>query len=184
LMEHPHGIKLGDIEFGEALKKISTSSGKVDVAPQEFVAELQKVSPPEKNPERFPLLLLTGERTPHTKTTNYRSVKRLLARQSGTFLRVNQRDAGAISISDGDLVEVSTQSGSAEVPAKVTTDIRPGVVSMPHGWGRKLFHPEIQADVELQGVSDNLLTDDVELDSLTGMPIYNAIPCSVRKAGG
>ena len=184
LMEHPHGIKLGDIEFGEALKKISTSSGKVDVAPQEFVAELQKVSPPEKNPEEFPLLLLTGERTPHTKTTNYRSVKRLLARQSGTFLRINQRDAGAISISDGDLVEVSTRSGSAEVPAKVTTDIRPGVVSMPHGWGRKLFHPEIQTDVELQGVSDNLLTDDVELDSLTGMPIYNAIPCSVRKAGG
>jgi len=183
LMENPHGIKLGDIEFGEALKKISTSSGKVDVAPREFVAELQRVSPPEKNPERFPLLLLTGERTPHTKTTNYRSVKRLLARQSGTFLRINRRDADAISISDGDLVEISTQSGSVEVPAKVTTDIRPGVVSMPHGWGRKLFHPEIQRDVEVQGVSDNLLTDDVELDSLTGMPIYNAIPCSVRKAG-
>jgi hypothetical protein len=79
-------------------------------------------------------------------------------------------------------VQISTQSGSAEVPAKVTTDIRPGVVSMPHGWGRKLFHPEVQTDVELQGVSDNLLTDDAELDSLTGMPIYNAIPCSVRDA--
>jgi anaerobic selenocysteine-containing dehydrogenase len=106
-----------------------------------------------------------------------------LARQTGTFLRINQQDADALSISDGAVVEVSTRSGSAEVPARVTTDIRPGVVSMPHGWGRKLFHPEIQTDVEVHGVSDNLLTDDVELDTLTGMPIYNAIPCAVRRAG-
>ena len=87
-----------------------------------------------------------------------------------------------MSISDGDMLEVSTRSGSAEVPAKVTTDIRPGVVSMPHGWGRKLFHPETKTEVELQGVSDNLLTDTAELDTFTGMPIYNSIPCSVRRA--
>jgi len=184
LMEHPHGMKLGDIEFGEALKKISTPSGKVDVAPEEFVAALQKISPPDNTSKQFPLLLLTGERTPHTKTTNYRSAKQLLARQSGSFLRISSTDADAIAISDGDMVEVSTRSGSAEVPAKVTTDIRPGVVSMPHGWGRRLFHPEIQTEVDVHGVSDNLLTDDLELDALTGMPIYNSIPCSVRKAGG
>ena len=168
LMDSPHGLKLGDIEFGAALKRISTPSGKVDVAPADFVAALQKVSPPEKSSEQFPLLLLTGERTPHTKTTNFRSARRLLARQSGTFLRISSEDAAAMSISDGDMVEVSTRSGSAEVPAKVTTDIRPGVVSMPHGWGRKLFHPETQTDVELQGVSDNLLTDDARTRRLDG----------------
>jgi anaerobic selenocysteine-containing dehydrogenase len=184
LMDSPHGLKLGDIEFGAALERIATPSGKVDVAPADLVAALQEVDPPRKNPEQFPLLLLTGERTPHTKTTNFRSARRLTAKQSGTFLRISSKDAAALSVSDGDMVEVSTRSGSAEVPAKVTTDIRPGVVSMPHGWGRRLFHPEVQTEVELQGVSDNLLTDDVELDALTGMPIYNSIPCSVRKAGG
>ena len=184
LLENPHGIKLGDIEFGEGLKRISTPSGKVDVAPAEFVAELQNSSPPKENPKEFPLLLITGERTPHTKTTNYRGVKRLTAKQSGTFLRINSTDAAALSIADGDIVEVSTKSGSAQVPAKVTTDIRPGIVSMPHGWGRKLFHPETQTEIEVHGVSDNLLTDDTELEALTGMPIYNSIPCSVRKAGG
>jgi formate dehydrogenase len=184
LMDSPHGLKLGDIEFGAALERIATPSGKVDVAPADLVAALQEVDPPRKSPEQFPLLLLTGERTPHTKTTNFRSARRLTAKQSGTFLRISSKDAAALSVSDGDVVEVSTRSGSAEVPAKVTTDIRPGVVSMPHGWGRRLFHPEVQTEVELQGVSDNLLTDDVELDALTGMPIYNSIPCSVRKAGG
>ena len=184
LMDSPHGLKLGDIEFGAALKRISTPSGKVDVAPADFVAALQDVSSPQKGSEQFPLLLITGERTPHTKTTNFRSAARLTARQSGTFLRISSEDAAAMSISDGDMLEVSTRSGSAEVPAKVTTDIRPGVVSMPHGWGRKLFHPETKTEVELQGVSDNLLTDTAELDAFTGMPIYNSIPCSVRKAGG
>jgi len=181
LMDSPHGLKIGDIEFGAALTRMATPSKKVNVAPADFVAALRKVSPPHRNPEQLPLLLITGERTPHTKTTNFRSARRLIARQSGTFLRISSKDAAAISISDGDMLEVSTRSGSAQVPAKVTTDIRPGVVSMPHGWGRKLFHPETQTEVELQGVSDNLLTDDAELDTLTGMPIYNSIPCSVRR---
>lgn len=156
----------------------------MDVAPADFVAALQEVSSPQKGSQQFPLLLITGERTPHTKTTNFRSAKRFTAKQSGTFLRISSKDAAAISVSDGDMLEVSTRSGSAEVPAKVTTDIRPGVVSMPHGRGRKLFHPETKTEVELRGVSDNLLTDTAELDAFTGMPIYNSIPCSVRKAGG
>ena len=82
------------------------------------------------------------------------------------------------------MVEVSTPTGSAEVPAKVTSNIRPGVVSMPHGWGRRLFHPETKTQVELQGASDNLLTDTAELDVFTGMPIYNSIQCSVRRVAG
>jgi anaerobic selenocysteine-containing dehydrogenase len=182
LMESPHGVKLGDIEFGAALERISTPSGKVNVAPAHFVAALQEVDPPQKRSKRFPLLLITGERTPHTKTTNFRSASRLIARQSGAFLRISSQDAAAMSISDGDMLEVSTRSGSARVPAKVTTDIRPGVVSMPHGWGRRLFHPETRPEAELQGASDNLLTDTAELDAFTGMPIYNAIPCRVRRA--
>jgi anaerobic selenocysteine-containing dehydrogenase len=184
LLDSPHGLALDDMEFGAALARIATPSAKVDVAPTDFAAALQRVGPPQKSPEEFPLLLLTGERTPHTKTTNFRSAKRLLARQSGTFLRISREDATALSIADGDLVEVSTRSGLVEVPAKVTTDIRPGVVSMPHGWGRKLFHPEVPTNVERQGVSDNALTDDVELDAFTGMPIYNSLPCSVRRAMG
>ena len=111
-------------------------------------------------------------------------MKRLIAKQSGTFLRISLEDADPLSISDGDMVEGATRSGSTEVPAKVTNDIRPGVVSMPHGWGRKLYHPETRTEVKVMGVSDNVLTDDSELDALTGMPIYNSIPCSVRKRRG
>jgi len=47
LMKHPDETKLGEIEFGEGLKRISTPSGNVDVAPAEFVTELQKISPPQ-----------------------------------------------------------------------------------------------------------------------------------------
>ena len=184
LMNSPHGLKLGEVEFGAALTRISTPSGKVNVAPADFVTALQNARAPGKSSERHPLLLLTGERTPHTKTTNFRSAKRLTARQRGAFLRISAEDAAALSISDGDMVEVSTPTGSAEVPAKVTSNIRPGVVSMPHGWGRRLFHPETKTQVELQGASDNLLTDTAELDVFTGMPIYNSIQCSVRRVAG
>ena len=85
---------------------------------------------------------------------------------------------------NGDLVEVSTPHGKATVRVRVTDDIRPGVVSLTHGWGRRLFHPETRPNPEQQGVSANLLTVDQNLDELCGMPVYNAIPCRVcRKEG-
>jgi formate dehydrogenase len=183
LMKHPHGVKAGDIQFGKALKRMATPSKKLDVAPQEFIEALKRVGPPQNVSDRFPLLLITGERSPHTKNTQLRGVTTLTQRQSGNFLRVNADDALSASIRDGDTVEVATEHGAAAVQALVTQDIRRGVVSMTHGWGRRLFHPEAKPIPEEHGTCANLLTGDENLDELCGMPVYNAIPCSVQKRG-
>jgi len=54
------------------------------------------------------------------------------------------------------------------------------VVSLTHGWGRRLFHPETRTTPEEQGTNANLLTGDENLDELCGMPVFNAILCAVR----
>jgi formate dehydrogenase len=181
LMKNPHGVKAGEIRFGAALKRMATPSKKIEVAPADFVEELKRVDPPAEHPEQFPLLLITGERSPHTKNTQLRGVKSLTKKQSGNSLRINTADAASASIQDGDMAEVVTENGTATVRAHVTEDIRPGVVSLTHGWGRRLFHPETQTSPEQQGTNANLLTDDENLDELCGMPVYNSIPCTVRR---
>jgi formate dehydrogenase len=181
LMKNPHGVKAGDIRFGAALKRMATPSKKIEVAPAEFVEALKRVDTPPGGSDRFPLTLITGERSPHTKNTQLRGVTSLTKKQSGNSLRINTRDAASASIQDGDAVEVVTENGTAVVRANVTEDIRPGAVSLGHGWGRRLFHPETRTTSEEQGTNANLLTGDENLDELCGMPVYNAIPCSVRR---
>jgi anaerobic selenocysteine-containing dehydrogenase len=179
LMKNPHGVKVADIRFGAALKRMATPSKKIELAPAEFVEALKRVNPPPEGSDRFPLVLITGERSPHTKNTQLRGVTSLTKTQSSNFLRISNKDAAFASVKNGDLVEVSTPHGKATVRVRVTDDIRPGVVSLTHGWGRRLFHPETRPNPEQQGVSANLLTVDENLDELCGMPVYNAIPCRV-----
>ena len=66
------------------------------------------------------------------------------------------------------MVRVASRVGSVELPAEVTTDMMPGVVSIPHGYGHN--RPGIQLDVAQAhaGVSINDLTDETLLDVLTG----------------
>jgi len=181
LMENPHGLKAGDITWGSTLRRLSTRSRRIEVAPREFIERLDRACAVSTTPE-FPYLLISGERSPYTKNTNLRGLKSLTTRQSGNFARINSEDAAALAVQDGEILEISTQRGTVRVRARVTDDIRQGVISIGHGWGRKIIEPESGSPDGIQGTNVNLLTDTGTLDTFTGMPVYNAIPCSVRKA--
>lgn len=174
LLTSLHGLKAGDIVFGEALKKF----GKIDLAPQEFVRHLGKVVAPVLTTGDLPLALITGERTLEAKCTNLRGIKSLIAKQAGNSLRIHPEDAELYDIKDGEPTIVATINGSVVIEARVGPEIRKGVVSMGSGWGRQLFHPQSE-HIENQGANANKLTDDTNLDPIVGMPVYNAIPCSV-----
>ena len=74
--------------------------------------------------------------------------------------------AAKYDINDGDVVNVETKRGGIEIEVKVTEDIMPGVVSIPHGWA--------QANV-------NILTDETPADPVTGYPGLKALLCRVKK---
>ena len=82
----------------------------------------------------------------------------LTNKQSGNSLRISTDDAASASIEDGDPLDALTEHGTAAVPPNVTDDIRPGVVSLTHGWRRSLFHPETQTIPETQGTNADFLT--------------------------
>ncbi len=61
----------------------------------------------------------------------------------------------------------------------MTTDMMPGVVSMPHGYGHN--RPGTQLDVAQAhaGVSINDLTDETRLDALTGNAALTGVAVTV-----
>jgi anaerobic selenocysteine-containing dehydrogenase len=48
--------------------------------------------------------------------------------------RVHPDDAAASGIKDGAICRVMSAHGSIELPAKLTDDVSPGTVAIPHGW--------------------------------------------------
>jgi anaerobic selenocysteine-containing dehydrogenase len=67
-------------------------------------------------------------------------------------------------------------------PVEVTDAIRPGVVSLPHGWGHDLPGAKMRVAAEHAGVNSNVLADDRALDPLSGTSVLNGIPVELQPA--
>ena len=55
----------------------------------------------------------------------------------------------------------------------------PGVVSLPHGWGHDVAGAELTVAARRPGVNSNLLSDETQLDPLSGNAVVNGIVVSV-----
>jgi anaerobic selenocysteine-containing dehydrogenase len=66
------------------------------------------------------------------------------------------------------------------VAAELTTDMMPGVVSLPHGWGHDRDGIRLSVASRHAGVSLNALVDDQRVDELTGTAVLNGTPVDVE----
>ena len=91
----------------------------------------------QPSPER-PMILTTGRLRDqwHTMTKTGR-VAKLRDHQPAPLLEIHPDDAGPRGIVEGAPVEIRSSRGAAVLLAKVTEDIRPGVVFAPMHWGRQ-----------------------------------------------
>ena len=73
----------------------------------------------------------------HLRSNNtwLHNVPALMKGRDRCTLLVHPDDAARCGITDGDVVTVKSAAGEIKVPVEVTDAIKPGVVSMPHGWG-------------------------------------------------
>ena len=76
---------------------------------------------------------------------------------------------------------MTSRRGAIEVPVELADDMMPGVVSLPHGFGHR--GPGIQLRVAARddhaGASMNDLTDEREVDALSGTAVLNGVPVTV-----
>ncbi len=75
--------------------------------------------------------------------------------EGGPFVELDAADAAARGLEPGDMARVFNDRASLELPVKITTRLRPGLVSIPWGWWRD-HHPD--------GHVANSLTNDTLTD--------------------
>ena len=86
-----------------------------------------------------PYILTTGRIRDQWHTmTRTGKVKKLNQHIPKPFLEMHPLDAEKEKIKDGDIVEVENQRGQVRVTAKITPDIKQGVVFLPMHWGKSL----------------------------------------------
>lgn len=197
LKHNPAGVKLPvrerqyrQYELGLLRKDgqpgFPTPSGKVEITSgllakygyEPLPVYSEPLEGPLINPEmakQYPLVLSTGARIQSTFRSQHLNIPGLLKLQPEPQVLIHPRDAAERAIEDGDPVILSTVRGQAPFYARVTDDMRPGVVEVNSGGGSTL-HPK-----EWQEGNANLLTDLNNRDPISGFPVFKALLCQVAK---
>ncbi len=124
--------------------------------------------------------MLVGRR--HLRSNNS-WMHNLPALRGGTnrcTLQMHPQDAARLGV-DG-RATVRGPGGALTVPVEITDDIRPGVVSLPHGWGHDDAATRLAVAADDPGVNVNALNDGSRLDPLSGTAVLNGLPVEIAPA--
>jgi anaerobic selenocysteine-containing dehydrogenase len=171
----PHTLDLGPLR--SCLPgRLRTSDRQVQLAPERYVEDLARLEAVLEEP--IPALVLIGRRDLRSANSWLHNSERLVKGRNRCTLLVHPDDAAARGLVDGGRARVSSRVGSVEVPVVVSDEVRPGVVSLPHGWGHGRGGRQRVAAAHA-GVSANDLTDEGFVDRLTGTAAFNGLPVEV-----
>jgi anaerobic selenocysteine-containing dehydrogenase len=176
LLEHPHGIDFGALEprLPEVLR---TPSGKVELAPDVLVADVDRLRATLDRPRDG--LVLVGRRDLRSNNSWMHNVDVLVKGKPRCTLQIHPDDATRLDLVDGADAHVASRTGDVVVPVEITDDIRPGVVSIPHGWGHAVDGVEMAVARAHAGVNSNLVADEELFDPVSGNAVLNGIPVTV-----
>ena len=125
--------KTGGTERLFADKKFFTPSQKavIHAVPDAFTSEL-----PDND---YPFILTTGRIRDQWHTMSKTGkVNKLNQHLKESFIEINPHDAANLQLKEGDVTVITSRRGEVRVKAKITTQIKPGVVFLPMHWGKIL----------------------------------------------
>jgi len=179
LLDHPHGVDLGPLE-SRLPEVLRTPTGMVELAPEPIVADVARLRAALDAPVAD--MVLVGRRDLRSNNSWMHNVEVLVKGRPRCTLHVHPDDAARLGLADGGSAEVASRTGAVTIPVEVTDAIRPGVVSIPHGWGHDLDGVELQVARRYAGVNTNLLADETLIDPVSGNAVLNGIPVEVAPA--
>ncbi|MFF9625876.1 molybdopterin oxidoreductase family protein [Streptomyces griseosporeus] len=176
LLAHPHGIDLGPLR-PRLPQPLKTVSGKVELLPGPIAGDLPRLR--QALAERPAGLVLVGRRHLRSNNSWMHNVPALTGGTNRCTLHLNPADAERLGVRDGAPVRVKGAGGEVTAPAEVTDAVRPGVVSLPHGWGHDRPGTRLRHAATDPGVNVNQLLDGSLLDPLSGNAVLNGVPVDV-----
>jgi anaerobic selenocysteine-containing dehydrogenase len=176
LLAHPHGIDLGPLR-PRLPQPLKTRSGKVELLPEPIAADLPRLR--AALAERPAGLVLVGRRHLRSNNSWMHNVPALTGGSNRCTLHLHPEDAERLGVRDGQTVRIKGAGGEVTAPAEVTDAVRPGVVSLPHGWGHDRPGTRTRHASADPGANVNQLLDGSLLDPLSGNAVLNAVPVEV-----
>lgn len=189
----PEGIDLGPLE-PRLPERLFTPDGRIALAPEAITSDLARHErwweevdaatrvAADGDATAAPLALI-GRRHLRDNNSWLHNSPRLVRGRDRTALVIHPDDAQARAIDDGAVVAVASRVGEVEVAARVSDEVMPGVVSLPHGYGHDRDGVLLAVATEHAGVSINDLTDDQLVDGPTGNAAFNGVEVTVRPLG-
>ncbi len=179
LLANPHGIDMGALEprLPDVLR---TPDGMIALAPEVLLGDMARLQEGLDGRRDHPFVLI-GRRQLRSNNSWMHNVAVLVKGKPRCTMHLHPDDAVALGLADGDPAVVRSRVGEVTVPVEVTDAIRPGVVSIPHGWGHDLAGTQLSVASTHAGVNSNLLADETLFDPVSGNAVLNGIPVQVTR---
>jgi anaerobic selenocysteine-containing dehydrogenase len=176
LKANPNGIDFGPM-VPQLPGILGTADKKIRLAPQYLLDDLPRLAarigrPPEP-------LVLVSRRHLRSNNTWLHNVPALMKGKDRCTLLIHPDDAARCGVAEDDVVTVKSAAGEIKVPVEITDAIKPGVVSMPHGWGHGKPGTRMSVANGSPGANTNVLSPPTFLDEPSGNGALNGIPVTV-----
>jgi anaerobic selenocysteine-containing dehydrogenase len=181
LREAEHGIDLGPLE-PRLPDMLATPSGAVELAPELLIGDVARLAQALPARSRRNGLVLVGRRHLRSNNSWMHNVHALAKGRERCTLLVHPDDAERLGLREGGRASVKSRVGELVAPVVVSDEMMPGVVSLPHGYGHGEPGLRLRVASQHAGVNSNLLTDEAQVDVLSGNGVLSGIPVEISPA--
>jgi formate dehydrogenase len=187
LLEHfPHG-KLREAHEPDDFvgERVLTENKKVQLAPKMLIDQAKKLEADfereRADQARFKLI---GRRFVQTHNSWTHNIDDFVHEQTN-YLYMHPEDAQRSGLSDGAMADVTSDTATVRVPVRVTADLMPGTVALPHGWGHQ-HATGLTIASKTRGVNVNLLaaSGPDRVEKVSGMSHLTGFNVTVIPAAG
>ena len=176
LKANPNGIDFGPM-VPQLPDILGTPDKKIRLAPQYLLDDLPRLAARLERPAEP--LVLVSRRHLRSNNTWLHNVPALMKGKDRCTLLIHPDDAARFGVVDDDIVTVKSEAGEIKVPVEITDAIKPGVVSMPHGWGHGKPGTRMSVANSSPGANTNVLSPPTFVDEPSGNGVLNGIPVTV-----
>jgi anaerobic selenocysteine-containing dehydrogenase len=176
---HPHGHVFEELLEQRIGPRDADCEDRLDVGNTDMLAELGEIGERAATaaPDADRPFLFVPRRENRVINSTGRTLPGLMRGRSYNPAFMHPDDLTRLGVVAGDLVQICSAYDTITGVAEADADLRPGVVSMSHGFGGV---PGEDEDPRVDGANTNrLLRTDVEYDRYTGIPRMGALPVAV-----
>ena len=187
----PDGLSLGKvmaadggIDLGALQPRIPdvlrTPSGRIELAPPACLGDLARARDLLAAPA--PEMVIIGRRDVRSNNSWMHNLRTLAKGPVRCTVLVHPTDAARLGLAEGATARISSGERAVTAPVVLCTDMMPGVVSLPHGWGHDLPGSHLSVAAERPGANLNAVLDDTLRDPLSGNAVLSGVAVRLEAA--